>query len=85
MVETSAGRRVPKWEENPHTPGVFARVANKGDKSGQRTSMVVRPCRTAVSHREGMKGSASLHGGKDMENIAHLNEHVKWFTLNGQK
>jgi hypothetical protein len=23
-------RRVPKWEEYPHTPGVFVRVANKG-------------------------------------------------------
>ena len=32
----------PKWEEYPHTPGVFARVANKGDKSGQRTGMEVR-------------------------------------------
>ena len=23
-------RAVPKWEEYPHTPGVFVRVANKG-------------------------------------------------------
>ena len=23
-------RLVPEWEEYPHTPGVFARVANKG-------------------------------------------------------
>jgi hypothetical protein len=22
---------VPEWEEYPHTPGVFVRVANKGD------------------------------------------------------
>jgi hypothetical protein len=34
---------VPKWEEYPHTPGVFVRVANKGDKSRQRTGMDVRP------------------------------------------
>jgi hypothetical protein len=32
---------VPKWEEYPHTPGVFVRARNKGDKSSQRTGMVV--------------------------------------------
>ena len=30
-------RRVSKWEFRIHTPGVFVRVANKGDKSRQRT------------------------------------------------
>jgi hypothetical protein len=39
-------RGEPKWEEYPHTPGVFARVANKGIKSRQRTGMEVRPERT---------------------------------------
>jgi hypothetical protein len=34
---------VPEWEEYPHTPGVFVRVRNKGDKSGQRTCLEVRP------------------------------------------
>jgi hypothetical protein len=37
---------VPKWEEYPHTPGVFVRVAYKGDKSRQRTGLEVRPGRS---------------------------------------
>src|SRR6266699_5538473 len=43
----------PEWEEYPHTPGVFVRVRNKGDKSGQRTGMLVRPKRTIAVGRKG--------------------------------
>jgi len=46
MINKNRGAGVPEWEEYPHTPAVFARVANTGDKSEQRTGIAVRPGRT---------------------------------------
>jgi hypothetical protein len=45
-------RGVPEWEEYTYTPGVFVRVRNKGDKSGQRTGIAVRPERIMTIARE---------------------------------
>jgi hypothetical protein len=68
----------------PH-PGVYVRVANKGDKSRQRNGIAVRPERTTARARERIKKSVRLHSGSDRESIAYLNEDVKCFAVKSRK
>jgi hypothetical protein len=54
-------------------PAVYVRVANKGDKPGQRTGLEVRPRRTTAGAGEEIKNSARVHGSNDGERIARSN------------
>ena len=51
-------------------PAVYARVANKADKSGQSTGMEVQTQRSTASARKRIKRSARLCGGEHGGRIA---------------
>jgi hypothetical protein len=60
--------RVPEWEEYPHTPGVFVRVANKGlavyvswknvRKMGDDATAKVKRCRDELKSAQCKKRKA---------------------------